>query len=145
MRTLTAIAASLALAGCAATPATTAASPPSAVASAAPAAQTAATRAPDLAAADLTVNLHERSRKCFGSAGCNVEFDAVLKIPRYNVAPGDTWEITYSVLGLTDQWSDTITANDDGTYTMSIGNGETASSRAKLTAVVTGVRRGPKR
>lgn len=91
---------------------------------------------------ELTVKITEKN--CFGSAGCNVQWDlkAAVEGGKANrlVAAGDTCSVTYRMRGLTDTQTGTLTINDDGTYNSDSWNfGQTKKSSAKVTAEVTEV------
>lgn len=96
------------------------------------------------AAKDFVLAVRITSKKCFGSAGCNVDFEVDLTYSGAGVEPGSAWSLTYDVQGGEDVFTDTLTMTfgDDGIrgkYTYSEGSIGTTKSSAKLTAVVTAI------
>ncbi len=91
---------------------------------------------------ELTVKVTDKD--CFGSAGCNVQWEVKAAVPNGKdnklIAPGDTCSVTYRIRGLTDSSTGTLTINDDGTYNADPWNiGQTKKSSSKVTAEVTEV------
>lgn len=61
---------------------------------------------------DFTLTLTELSRKCFGSAGCNVTFTVQLtakNTTQYD--PKKTYKVTYSITGADDAYTNYLTIN----------------------------------
>lgn len=91
-----------------------------------------------LTAKDITLSVKTTKKSCFGSAGCNVEWQI-----KAGLAPGvkaQDCEVGYDVRGLEDTQSSTLDFHSDGTYDQdSWAVGSTSSSSKKLTVVVTSV------
>lgn len=101
-----------------------------------PAAAAAAAKAHTLTASDFKLTVKTTDKDCFGSAGCNVQYQIKAAIG----APAQDCDVTYDVHGLQDQQTGTLTVHEDGTYDQeSYQAGQTTSSSKKLTAVVTDV------
>jgi hypothetical protein len=84
----------------------------------------------------LTVKTTEKA--CFGSAGCNVQYEIRAAIAT-GTTPGDC-EVTYEVRGLDDPQIGTLRVMPNGRYTQdSYQSGQTPRSSSKLTAVVTDI------
>lgn len=84
----------------------------------------------------LTVKTTEK--QCFGSAGCNVQYEIRAAIA-VGVTPGDC-EVTYEVRGLQDAQIGTLTVLPSGRYTQdSYQSGQTSRASSKLKAVVTDI------
>lgn len=91
---------------------------------------------PDVKVGDLRLTVKTTTKDCFGSAGCNVEYQMKLAIST-KVVPGDC-EITYQVNGLEDPQIGTLKMHADGSYDQdSYQSGQTSSSSKKLTAKIT--------
>lgn len=94
---------------------------------------------------DVELSVKITDKQCFGSAGCNVQWEIKAAVDggknTTKVAPGDTCAVTYRMRGLEDTKVGTITVNDDGTYTNEDWSafGQTKRSSAKVTAEVTEV------
>lgn len=88
--------------------------------------------------ADFRLGIKILSKKCFGSAGCNVTFRVVPKYVGTGSLPDGTVEVTYSVKGAEDPIINTLTIVD-GTASFDSEEIASTSSGAKLTAVVTEV------
>lgn len=92
-----------------------------------------------LKASDLSLSVKITSKQCFGSAGCNVEYQikaTLLTTDEFN-APCD---VTYEVRGLEDPVTSTLTIVDSTTFRQDSWQfGQTSSSSKKLTAKVTEV------
>jgi len=90
---------------------------------------------------DFSVGIKILSKKCFGSAGCNVEFRIN---PGFSGSHGlprtGTVEVTYEVKGGDDPLTNTFTIDGDGTASFDKTEMvSTSSSKAKLKGVVTDV------
>lgn len=88
---------------------------------------------------DFTIKVKTLEKKCFGSAGCNVEYRIQ---PEYSGPPlgsDQTTEVTYEVRGLEDTAVGTFTMNGTSAEIPSSESGSTTSSGKKLTAKVTSV------
>lgn len=96
---------------------------------------------PPLTPKDITLKVKILEKKCFGSAGCNVEF----RISSFEVTPGKldpeaTYEVTYTYKGLSDPVENRFTLSGDGTGSVDESEyGQTKSKTSKVTAVVTSV------
>jgi hypothetical protein len=100
-------------------------------------APTTAAAAP-LTASDIKLTVKIKTKDCFGSAGCNVEY--TIKAAITDAASPQDCEVTYDVHGLEDTQTGTLSFHSDGTYEQdSYQSGETSSSGKKLTAKVTEV------
>lgn len=92
-----------------------------------------------LTADDIELKVKTKSKTCFGSAGCNVEF-SILATVSPNVDITDSCEVTYEVHGLEDPQTNTLTIEDNDSYRQDrFQYGSTSSSSKKLTAKVTDV------
>lgn len=86
---------------------------------------------------ELTVKI--TSKKCFGTAGCNVEFTTTAAVPDGADLSADC-DVTYQVTGLDDDYVNTMTVHADRTYDHdAVEFGSTSKSSAKLKAAVTSV------
>lgn len=93
-----------------------------------------------LLAADVKLTVKITDKQCFGSAGCNIEFDVKAGWPEAAVPRGTECDVTYEVRGFTDPQTGTLTVRDDGTaLTDSFNFGQTAKRSSKVTARVTEV------
>lgn len=91
-----------------------------------------------LTAADIQLTVKTKTKDCFGSAGCNIEYTIKAAIGRDVEA--QECEVTYDVHGLEDIQTGTLDFHSDGTYEQDgYQSGETTSSKKKLTAKVTDV------
>jgi hypothetical protein len=92
-----------------------------------------------LTKSDLKLTVKTTKKDCFGSAGCNVEYQIKVAVDGAKLrAAGKTWDITYDVHGLQDTQTGTLTLNPDGTFTQEdLQMGQTSSSGKKLSATVT--------
>lgn len=102
--------------------------------------QTASPRIPDtLTPADMSLKVKTKSRECFGSAGCNVQFSVLLTLKK-DPASAAPCDVTYEIRGLEDPQIHTLTVDDQGMYEQdSFQFGSTSSSRKALTAKITEV------
>ena len=92
-----------------------------------------------LQASEVKVTLKTLSKKCFGSAGCNVEWRTDVSLARF---PDAWYSVTYEVLGLEDEQNASFSVDPTGSVTGElVSSGSTDSSSAKLLAKVTDVRR----
>lgn len=90
--------------------------------------------------ADYVLTIKELEKQCFGSAGCNISFRVeVTTLYTETVDPNATYELTYEVQGGDDPLLNTLTLTGDQYETDESEFIGTASSDAKLTAVVTSV------
>jgi len=90
-------------------------------------------------AKSLQLTVKTKSKECFGSAGCVVEFTI-----KASVAPGvrlaESCDVTYEVHGLSQTQTHTLTVKSDKTYEQdAYQSGDTSGSDKKLTAKVTEV------
>lgn len=93
-----------------------------------------------LLAADVKLTIKVTSKQCFGSAGCNVEFDVKAGWPESAVPRGTECDVTYELRGFTEPQTGTLTVRDDGQYLSDSFNfGQTAKRTSKVTARVTEV------
>lgn len=91
-----------------------------------------------LTASDLKLTVKTTKKDCFGSAGCNVEYQIKASIAN-GVQPGEC-DVTYQVNGLEDPQIGTLNVHSDGQYEQDgFQYGQTSSSSKKLTAKITEV------
>jgi hypothetical protein len=84
----------------------------------------------------LTVKTTEKV--CFGSAGCNVQYEIRAAIAT-GTTPGDC-DVTYEVRGLDDAQVGTLHVTPNGRYTQDAYQaGQTPRASSRLTAVVTDI------
>lgn len=93
--------------------------------------------------ADFTLTVITTEKKCFGSAGCSLQYDIELNylgIPDLDVT--DSWTVTYEVTGGEDgPQIGSLELDGDGTYRVRQGQRiSTATESAVLTGAVTLVR-----
>ncbi len=87
---------------------------------------------------DFRLTVRITKQDCFGSAGCNVEYQ--IHAALNNAVPAAECDVTYRVGGLDDRQIGTLTTHADGTYDQdSYQAGSTAHEGRKLTATVTAV------
>ena len=92
-----------------------------------------------LQASEVKVTLKTLSKKCFGSAGCNVQWRTDVSLARF---PDAWYSVTYEVLGLEDEQIASFSVDPTGSVTGElVSSGSTDSSSAKWSAKVTDVRR----
>lgn len=95
--------------------------------------QSAAPKPATLAKADVHLTVKTKTKDCFGSAGCNVEYTITAAWSPDTVE----CDVTYEVHGLQDTQTGTLNLHADGTYEQdSYQFGQTSSSSRKLTAKV---------
>lgn len=95
--------------------------------------------APPLSAKTLRLTVKITSKQCFGSAGCNLEWQVRAAIQSGTRINGPC-DVTYEVHGLTDTQTYSMSVDSDGRYEQdSYQSGQTSSSAKKLTAKVTEV------
>ncbi len=98
-----------------------------------------------LAAGDVTITIKVTSKQCFGSAGCNVEYDVKPNLSQAlrPLLEDDDYDVTYTVTGFTEgPQIGTLTLTGPDTYERdSFMFGSTPSSKTKLIAKVTEVER----
>lgn len=91
--------------------------------------------------ADFVVDLTITEQKCFGSAGCNVNYR--VETPAYiGTAPlptTGTIEVTYKVLGAEDPIMESFTVSDGQVRWTEEGYASTQNADVELTAEVTAV------
>ena len=93
--------------------------------------------APDPADWKITVKVLER--KCFGSAGCNITY-RIDPTCTCDLDPSKTYRVTYEVRGVEDGPAvGNFTVTGDTASLESEEQGQTTSSKAKLTAKVTDI------
>lgn len=92
---------------------------------------------PDAAEIKLTPKVTRK--KCFGSAGCNIDFKIEMEYLGSPLSGSDTWEVTYEVNGVEDgPMVGTLELNGT-TFTSSEESVSTTSSKKKITIKVTDV------
>jgi len=88
---------------------------------------------------DLSLSVKVTEKQCFGSAGCNVQFQIKATLLTTDDIEGPC-EVIYEVKGLEDPQTNTLTVNDSENFEQDgFQFGQTSSSKAKLTARVTEV------
>lgn len=91
-------------------------------------------------AKDFKLTVKTLSKKCFGSAGCNVTFRVLVAYSGPTLDPSTSYEVTYEVRGGEDGASvNTLTVEGDQSTVQDEEFVSTPSSKTKLTAVVTSV------
>jgi hypothetical protein len=96
-------------------------------------------RGPILKAEDLKLTVKTTKKDCFGSAGCNVDYQIRLAVAEGTKLP-DSCDVTYQVTGLEDPQTATLTLTSDGKYTQDDWqSGQTKHSNDILKAKVTEV------
>jgi hypothetical protein len=90
--------------------------------------------------ADFKLAVKVTRKQCFGSAGCNVDYEIDMTYAGDPLALGDgrSYEVTYEVKGAEDQIIGTLDIQGDS-YSSTEESTQTAKSSAKLTAVATSV------
>lgn len=93
-----------------------------------------------LSAADVKLTVKVTDKQCFGSAGCNVEFEIRAGWPVDAIPSGGECEVTYELRGASDPQIGTLTMRDDGQFSQDSFNfAQTPKRSSKLTARVTEV------
>ena len=91
-------------------------------------------------AADVTVPLKILSKRCFGSAGCNIEFRVQPTYSGDTIPEGKTVEVTYEIVGADDPYSNTFTLEPGDQASVQESEAvSTARKSTTLTAKVTSV------
>ena len=89
---------------------------------------------------DFKLSVKTLSKKCFGSAGCNVTYRVLVGYSGPTLNPSDSYEVTYEVRGGEDGPAvNTLTVEGDQSTVQDEEYLSTPSSRTKLTVVVTSV------
>jgi hypothetical protein len=104
----------------------------------------AAAQAPDVATAalspkDFKIRVKVLTKKCFGSAGCNVTYRIDPEYVGSAPLPDGTVEVTYTVKGAEDPIINTFTIEDGEASFESEERASTSSSKKTLTAAATDV------
>jgi len=69
-----------------------------------------------LLAADVKLAVKVTDKQCFGSYGCNIEYEIKATWPLRAVGRGTECDVTYDVRGFKDPQTGTLTIRDDGTF-----------------------------
>ncbi|WP_173061762.1 hypothetical protein [Phytohabitans houttuyneae] len=88
---------------------------------------------------DFKLSIKVLKKECFGSAGCNIVFRIQVAASASfdkTLDPSKTYEVTYEVLGGEDPLQNTFELTGDQSYVEEEEIISTATSNAKLTAVV---------
>lgn len=114
------------------------------VKTAAPAAEQPAVEQPKVTAPvakDFKLSVKILRKKCFGSAGCNVDYriDVTFAGDPLALAEGRTYEVTYEVKGAEDLITNTFEITGESASVEAEESTSTTSSAKKLTAVATSV------
>lgn len=89
---------------------------------------------------EITLAVKVTSKKCFGSAGCNLEFRInELKYIGEPMDPDASYEVSYTYKGLEDPMEGTLTLYGNGKFEVSDTEFGSAKKTAKITATVTAV------
>lgn len=88
---------------------------------------------------NLTLTVKTLEKKCFGSAGCNLDFRIEVGYDGEPLDPSVTYEITYEIKGGEDPYINTLTVTGEEYSTDEIEFIGTASSDTKIKAVVTDI------
>lgn len=90
--------------------------------------------------ADFTLTVNELSRKCFGSAGCNVSFSIELEnVGAHEFDPSKSYRIVYTVNGTEDPYTNNLTITGDRYSYDSEEFAQVKNKSTKLTATVTSI------
>lgn len=90
--------------------------------------------------ADFEITVNELSRKCFGSAGCNVTFSIELtNVSGHAFDPAKTYKIVYTVNGTEDPYTNAVTITGDQYSREDEELTQVKNKSPKLTAAVTSV------
>ena len=98
---------------------------------------------PTPAAKDFELGVKVTKKQCFGSAGCNVEFEMTLAYNGPALEPNSSWDVTFDLQGSEDSYTSTLHMTLDGTglhgtYDQDGGQMvQTKSSKTVLKPVVT--------
>lgn len=88
---------------------------------------------------DFEIDLKVTDKECFGSAGCNVTFEAgVAYVGSSTLPETGTVDVTYRLKGVEDEYISTIEV-EDGKYAPDSGTVSVRTSKTKLVAEVTEV------
>jgi cytoskeletal protein RodZ len=91
------------------------------------------------AASDIALTAKVTRKKCFGSAGCNIDFKVEMAYGGPALSEDDTWEITYEVTGVEDGPMIGSLELTGTTFTATEESVSTSGSKKKLTVKVTSV------
>lgn len=100
---------------------------------------------PTPTAADFALAAKVTKKQCFGSAGCNVEFEINLAYAGPPLEPNSSWDVTFDLQGTEDSYTSTLHLTMDetglhGTYEQDSDQlVQTKSSKTVLKPVVTSV------
>lgn len=90
--------------------------------------------------ADFAITVNELSRKCFGSAGCNVTFSIGLEnVGAHEFDPAKSYKLVYTVNGTEDPYSNNVTITGDRYTYESEEFVQVKDKATKLTATVTSI------
>lgn len=89
--------------------------------------------------ADFKLTARITDKKCFGSAGCNIDFKIEMDYLGSALSEDDTWEITYEVTGVEDGPMIGTLELTGTTFTSSEESVSTTSSKKKIVIKVTSV------
>jgi hypothetical protein len=97
-------------------------------------------------AADFALTVKVLKKTCFGSAGCNINYNIEVMYTGKPTEPGQTWDVTYEITGGDDPQINTFqfTSTSSTEYNVLVPREEhiqTPSSDSVLTATVTAVSR----
>lgn len=91
------------------------------------------------AVSDIELTAKITRKKCFGSAGCNIDFKIEMGYNGPTLSEDDTWEITYEVAGVEDGPMIGSVQLTGSTYEGTVESVSTTSSKKKLKIKVTSV------
>lgn len=88
---------------------------------------------------DFKLKVKVLSKRCFGSAGCNITYRIDVTYTGTGLDPSRTYEVTYAVKGAEDPIINTFEVTGDSASVQQEEMASTKRSGDKLTAVVTSV------
>lgn len=89
--------------------------------------------------ADFKLTPRITDKKCFGPAGCNIDFKIEMDYLGESLSENDTWEVTYEVAGVDDGPMIGTLELTGTTFTASEESVSTSSSKKKISIKVTSV------
>lgn len=89
---------------------------------------------------DFTLTVNELSRKCFGSAGCNVTFSIKLtNVGAHEFDPAKNYKLVYTINGAEDPYTNNLTISGDSYSYEEEEFTQVKNSSTKLTATITAI------
>lgn len=90
-------------------------------------------------AKDFKLTVKVLSKKCFGSAGCNITFRVVVAYSGEPIDPSESYEVIYDVKGGEEPYTNTLTVTGDESSVDSEESISTEDKTDTISAVVTEV------